>query len=365
MERILFEQLHSEHMNKKNFETSDCHHSQINIPNCPHSGTAKSRTKKFKSKKHKERKSHTHSDNIHTNFSMTHHYPHFHSCFVGDMFRSQSQLTYNSPHGPVTASVVNGTTFYHYHGNPKKNPCETNQNENYILVTPLANDAGCSHSSINQHHNCMTAPTSRNSIDSISTTSSRSVSPSLSSADSSNSARDSGLVSMTDDDASLFHEPNCERVSEDKLLQLVKETAEEVLSDENLTQDSYLLRQMKRNKDGYVSIKLLGSSKKIRKITRSHNLLLLALKSSEKLEVNHSNSKVKRTSPPSILSEPTKLVTSLLLIDPKNVTGIEDITGKFKTYGKMSQIRIIWPGRPLPPYLKVYTNAVPQLGKVR
>ena len=283
---------------------------------------------------------------------------------------------YSSPH--VTATVFNGTTFYYYHGNPNPaNGCQTNltptTNCDCFKRAQTSDAADQAHSerlsSINHglpgHVTSPRSPNRRASFASISSTSSRSSSPFLSSIGSCNSARDSGLVSMTDDDTSSIHEPNHVETREDKLLLLVKEAAEEILSEKNLSQNSYLLRQMKRNQDGYVSIKLLASSKQIRKITNSHNLLLLALQSSKKLKVNKSNTKVKRRVPIINPLDARKTLTSLVLIDPRDINGIDDVTQKFKAYGEMAQIRIVRPGKPIPAYLKGYTNAIPKLGKVK
>ena len=297
------------------------------------------------------------------------------SLFYQEPYTSFNQfLCYNTPHGPVTPSIVNGTTFYHYHRNPI-----AHIPQNHLMPPPTCacsatiacsslrgQDDSDAFSSIHRAHSSCVDPVSSNGCPSFtpnSALSSRSSSPFLSSIGST-SARDSGLVSMTDDDTSSIHEPTNIGAREDNLLQLVKEAAEEVMSDKNVCKDSYLFRQMKRNREGFVSIKLLGNSRQIRTITNSHNLLVLALQSSKHLELNKSNTKVKRRQPLPINMDAGKSLTSLLLIDPKDISGIDDITQKLKAYGEMSQIRMVRPGRPIPPYLRGYANTIPQLGKV-
>ena len=286
----------------------------------------------------------------------------------------QNHPVYHTPHGPVTVTVFNGTTYYHHQKNfetllsgkvlyETDNPTSMCSNcgsslprERKPSFFPSALNASCS--STPHNNSC--------SIASHSGSSSRSSTPPSSYFGSSASARDSGLVSntSTDDDASLIQESSYAELREEKLLREIKDAAEELMSDEYLTKNSYLLRQIKRNPEGYISIKLLACLKKIKKLTKSHHLLVLALKSSKELKMNDTNTKVKRSQPVSNQLMPKKETASLILIDPSDINGIEDIDRKFKKYGHLSQVQIVRPGRALPPHLKGYANAIPQLGEV-
>ena len=288
-------------------------------------------------------------------------------------------VCHNSPFGPVSASVFNGTTFYHYYNNAISNSQEQHENvfHDHGRECPCSDPekakqtiekkSKLASSSIHREQSSSGEVTNRClSFTSISSASSRSSSPFLLSTRS--SARDSGLVSTasTDDDASLVHASSC-KIAEKNLVESIKQAAEEAMSDETLLKNSYLFRQMKRNAEGFVSIKLLASSKKLKKLLSPGNesLLLSALLNSDKLKVNKTNTKVRRCFPPSGPFISNKKTTSLVLINPKNIDGIEDVTKIMKVYGEISQIRILRPDRPLPLYLKVYSNLIPQLGKVR
>lgn len=73
--------------------------------------------------------------------------------------------------------------------------------------------------------------------------------------------------------------------------------AEFYFSDDQLLKDVFLLKHVKRNKEGYVSLKLLSSFKKMKSATKDWNEVAVSLKESEKLELNESGTKVRRKEP--------------------------------------------------------------------
>ncbi len=56
----------------------------------------------------------------------------------------------------------------------------------------------------------------------------------------------------------------------DDLTHKITAQLENYLSDENLTDDAFLLKHVQRNKMGYVSLKLLTSFKKVRSNNQHH-----------------------------------------------------------------------------------------------
>lgn len=78
-----------------------------------------------------------------------------------------------------------------------------------------------------------------------------------------------------------------------KIIQL----AEFYLSNEQVLKDVFLLKHVKRNTEGYISLKLLSSFKKMKSATKDWRDVALALRDSDKLEVNESGSKVRRRDP--------------------------------------------------------------------
>lgn len=158
------------------------------------------------------------------------------------------------------------------------------------------------------------------------------------------------------------------------LINKIKSQVEFYLSDENLAEDAFLLKHIRRNKMGFVSIKLLSSFKRVKFLTKDWRVTLHALRFSDLLEVNEEGTKVRRKIPvaESILCLPSsKLILAWNLPDsPAEAEalipaqkGIFETTMKiFGTYGIVSSIRILRPGRELPVELKKYSFKYPELG---
>ncbi|KAE8631875.1 hypothetical protein XENTR_v10001341 [Xenopus tropicalis] len=156
-----------------------------------------------------------------------------------------------------------------------------------------------------------------------------------------------------------------------KLVRKIVSQVEFYLSDENLSHDAFLLKHVQKNKMGYVSIKLLTSFKKIKYLTRDWRKTLYALRFSEQLEVNEEETKVRRKNPlPDYLLglPPTKQLLVWNISDPekrsfscqqKNL--MEIVTSVFATYGLITSIRILKPGKEVPSDIRKYMSRYPEL----
>lgn len=98
--------------------------------------------------------------------------------------------------------------------------------------------------------------------------------------------------------------------SEEELRARILKQVEYYFSDENLPNDKFLLKQMKKDKAGFVSISLIGSFRKMKKLSKDVSLIAEALKESSQLVVSSDGKKVKRLHP--LPSSETK--------DPKSCT---------------------------------------------
>ncbi|XP_043576662.1 la-related protein 6-like isoform X3 [Chiloscyllium plagiosum] len=127
------------------------------------------------------------------------------------------------------------------------------------------------------------------------------------------------------------------------------------LSDENLAVDSFLLKHMKRNKTGYISIKLLTSFKKVKCLTKDWKATAYALNYSKLLEINPEGTKIRRKIPvPDFLLSvpPSKRILAWNLnkyFPEKNnemwgrINIMETAMKIFAIYGPISSIRILQP----------------------
>ncbi|XP_071611128.1 la-related protein 6 isoform X1 [Heliangelus exortis] len=165
---------------------------------------------------------------------------------------------------------------------------------------------------------------------------------------------------------------------ENDLIQKLIAQIEYYFSDENLEKDAFLLKHVRRNKMGYVSVKLLTSFKKVKHLTRDWRTTAYALKYSDTLELNDDNRKVRRNTPVPVFPSENLPTRMLLVYDihmipelqplDKQENGctqeriMEHLLKTFVTFGVISSVRILKPGRDLPADIKRVSNRYPQLG---
>ena len=151
-------------------------------------------------------------------------------------------------------------------------------------------------------------------------------------------------------------------VSEELKLK-VKTQIEYYFSDENLLKDSFLLKHINRNKQGYVSLKLVASLRKIKSLTKDWEVVLGAVTTSDLLDVNAEKTKIRRKAPPPQIdmSHVNKtLVATNLSEDNATVNQLEQIFGR---YGGILHVRILQPGKAVPIDVKRYKSLHPDIGK--
>ena len=152
------------------------------------------------------------------------------------------------------------------------------------------------------------------------------------------------------------------QVSEE-LKQKVKTQIEYYFSDENLLKDSFLLKHINRNKQGYVSLKLVASLRKIKSLTKDWEVVLGAAMRSDLLDINAEKTKIRRKAPaPQIdMSHVNKTLVATNLSDENTtVAQLEHIFGR---YGGIQHVRILQPGKAVPIDVKKYKSFHPDIGK--
>ncbi|KAK8618574.1 hypothetical protein V6N13_132561 [Hibiscus sabdariffa] len=151
-----------------------------------------------------------------------------------------------------------------------------------------------------------------------------------------------GLSSLSDEDHDHAHgqdrgqKQNHENSSAnvvltDDLKNKIIKQVEYYFSDENLPGDKYMMSLIKKNKEGFVSISMIASFRKMKRLTRSYPSIVAALKESSMLAVNPDGKKVKRLNPlpPTEVRDP-KLFTVLVenLPEDHSVQNIRRIFGE-------------------------------------
>ena len=150
----------------------------------------------------------------------------------------------------------------------------------------------------------------------------------------------------------------------DEMKAKIRTQVEFYMSNENLTKDAFLLKHVRRHKEGFVNLKLITSFKKVKNITKDYRVVGESLKDSELLVMNTEGTKIRRKKPlPRELGERnpgrTVVVTKLPLEEPS----IEKVAEIFSKFGPISVVRIIRNGKNVPPECKQHFTTHPELAK--
>ena len=98
------------------------------------------------------------------------------------------------------------------------------------------------------------------------------------------------------------------------IINRIADQVEYYLSDNYLLKDKYLLRQIRCKKDGYVSIKLITSFKKVKKLTKDWAVVRCAIvRRSKTLVVSPEGLRIKRRQELSETLKKPRLLTSILV----------------------------------------------------
>ncbi|XP_049784601.1 la-related protein 6 [Schistocerca cancellata] len=149
---------------------------------------------------------------------------------------------------------------------------------------------------------------------------------------------------------------------DDELAQKIVAQVEFYFSDVNITKDAFLLKHVKRNKEGYVSLKLISSFKRVKHLARDWRSVAYALERySTKLQINEAGTKLRRVDPLPAYDEtaPSRTVVAAHL--PPDRPTIEGVADLFSSYGDIALVRIVRPGNPVPQDARAFLARHPEL----
>jgi len=151
---------------------------------------------------------------------------------------------------------------------------------------------------------------------------------------------------------------------DEELREKIIKQVEFYFSDVNILKDAFLLKHVRRNKQGYVSVKLITSFRKMKSLTKDYRVVAHSLRMSEELEVNEEGSKVRRVKALPEYDETTPSRTVVAVNLPIENPTIEDVAELFKECGEITLIRVLRPGKTIPPDVKKHIMKHPELGNV-
>lgn len=182
-------------------------------------------------------------------------------------------------------------------------------------------------------------------------------------ADLSDSASDTGSGGGKDSGcevAAEAHEPPYSP-PDDELAERIVSQVEFYFSDANITKDAFLLKHVRRNKEGYVSLKLISSFKRVKHLTKDWRVVAEALKRSTKLEINEAGTKLRRVDPLPAYDETTPSRTVVAVKMPIDRPSVENVSRLFAGCGEIALVRVLRPGNPVPADVRQFLNKNPSL----
>ncbi|XP_022189979.2 la-related protein 6 [Nilaparvata lugens] len=148
---------------------------------------------------------------------------------------------------------------------------------------------------------------------------------------------------------------------DDELVEKIIAQVEFYFSDVNITKDAFLLKHVKRNKEGYVSLKLISSFKRVKHIAKDWRAVAYALRKSKKLQVNEAGTKLRRVDPLPAYDQtaPSRTVVAIAL--PLEKPTVENVAEMFRECGEIALVRILRPGNPIPADVRHFVNKHPEM----
>lgn len=159
----------------------------------------------------------------------------------------------------------------------------------------------------------------------------------------------------TDEDLPPFVAPD------EELSKRIVDQVEFYFSDVNITKDAFLLKHVKRNKEGYVSLKLISSFKRVKHIARDWRVVAYALRQSTKLEINEAGTKLRRMDPLPAYDQTTPSRTVVAINLPHDKPTIESVAELFRPCGDIALVRILRPGNPIPADVRSFVTKHPEM----
>lgn len=180
------------------------------------------------------------------------------------------------------------------------------------------------------------------------------------------SSQEKTLVNQTSfedsDTANKFESDDDLVIPDDELCAKISEQVEFYFSDRSLLRDAFLLKHVRRNKEGFVSLKLVSSFKRVRNLCKDWRAVGIAIKKgSKEIELNDLGTKVRRRTPLPSHDEtlPSRTIVATNL--PLEKLTIERVSEMFSKCGEIALIRILRPDCSIPSDVKHFVSKHPEL----
>ncbi|GFU33860.1 la-related protein 6 [Nephila pilipes] len=127
----------------------------------------------------------------------------------------------------------------------------------------------------------------------------------------------------------------------DELRNKILMQVEYLFSDSNLPKDKFLLKHICRNKEGYVSLKLISSLRKVKALTKNWRVVAYSLEKSEKLQMNNEKTKIRRLEPLPVDENETNRKKVIVTKMSSDIVSVEEVKTFLKKFGVVVDVLVI------------------------
>ncbi len=152
-------------------------------------------------------------------------------------------------------------------------------------------------------------------------------------------------------------------VVDPELRERIVKQVEWYFSDENLLKDSFLMKHINRNKQGYVSLKLVASFRKVKSLTKDWRVVLTSVRQSSLLALSEDETKIRRLAPPPQIDYTHVSRTVVVTNYPNDEPNANSVETQFGRFGEVTLVRILHPGKAIPLDVKPSRSRHPAVGK--
>ncbi|XP_003741781.1 la-related protein 6 [Galendromus occidentalis] len=149
-------------------------------------------------------------------------------------------------------------------------------------------------------------------------------------------------------------------LSSEQLLK-IREQVEFYLSDGVVTKDQFLLKHVTKSKEGWLSLKLMSSFRKVKSLCKGYDWHVVAdaLRNSELLEVNSEGSKVRRKIAIPVEDE-TRPARTIVAYAENRVPNFDSIHETFGECGAFVNVKLVKPGEQVDEAMKKVFGRYPK-----
>ncbi|GFY54851.1 la-related protein 6 [Trichonephila inaurata madagascariensis] len=127
----------------------------------------------------------------------------------------------------------------------------------------------------------------------------------------------------------------------DELRNKILKQVEYLFSDSNLPKDKFLLKHICRNKEGYVSLKLISSLRKVKALTKDWKVVAYSLEKSEKLQMNSEKTKIRRLEPLPESAEETNMKKVIVIKKSSDTISTEEVKAFLMKFGVIIDVLVM------------------------